>query len=175
MVGYFHRCLFPFSFSLRFHLLCFLFIINFLQDPSWLLDMFGEPGGSGGGGGGGSSHTCAWSCPRKLRRRNHSCSLPAAVWTAAAVWVKLCWTLSRHHCSQKNQKKKQSNRRGRECCGRGWTLCMCWLWLSVSPSCSFGSRPGFLWLVLNTESIPFPCKDDFSSKFCVCTAAKMLP
>ena len=79
---------------------------------------------------------------------------------------------SRHHCLQK---KKQSNRRGRDCCGRGWTLYMCWLWLSVSPSCSFGPRQGFLWLVLNTESIPFPCKDDFSSKFSVCTAAKMLP
>lgn len=50
--GYVHRCVFLFSFSLHFHLLCFLFIINFLQDSSWLLDMFGEPGGSVGSGGG---------------------------------------------------------------------------------------------------------------------------
>lgn len=152
--GYVHRCVFLFSFSLHFHLLCFLFIINFLQDSSWLLDMFGEPGGSVGSGG-GSSHTCAWSCPRKLRKRNHLCSLPAAVWTAAAaVWVKLYWTLSRHHCSQK--KKRKSNRRGRECCGRGWTLCMCWLWLSVSPSCSFGSRPGFSLAGSQHRKHPFP-------------------
>lgn len=35
---------------------------------------------------------------------------------------------------------------------------MCCLWLSISPSCSFGPRMGFLWLVLNEASIPFPCK-----------------
>lgn len=171
--GYVHRCVFLFSFSLHFHLLCFLFIINFLQDSSWLLDMFGEPGGSVGSGG-GSSHTCAWSCPRKLRKRNHLCSLPAAVWTAAAaVWVKLYWTLSRHHCSQK---KKESPTEGVGSAVGEDELCVCAGCDSVfPPAAPLGPGRVFLWLVLNTESIPFPCKDDFSSKFCVCTAAKMLP
>lgn len=41
------------------------------------------------------------------------------------------------------------------------------------PSCSFGPKQGFLWPVLNKASL-FPCKADFSSKFTVYTAAKML-
>lgn len=152
--GYVHRCVFLFSFSLHFHLLCFLFIINFLQDSSWLLDMFGEPGGSVGSGGG---------LPTRVLGR------VLGSWGSAIIYV-----LSPRLCGQQQQqsgsncielcldttvrknKKRKSNRRGRECCGRGWTLCMCWLWLSVSPSCSFGSRPGFSLAGSQHRKHPFP-------------------
>lgn len=171
--GYVHRCVFLFSFSLHFHLLCFLFIINFLQDSSWLLDMFGEPGGSVGSGGG---------LPTRVLGR------VLGSWGSAIIYV-----LSPRLCGQQQQqsgsncielcldttvrkKKKESPTEGVGSAVGEDELCVCAGCDSVfPPAAPLGPGRVFLWLVLNTESIPFPCKDDFSSKFCVCTAAKMLP
>ncbi len=158
------------AFLYTLHFLCFHFI-NFRPNWKWHFDMFSEPGGLGG------LLQCVWLFPgvtwpvvlSEAEEAPLFTFSPQAVWTA--VWVNsqpfLCWTLSRHLCYKNSQTKGSGRLRER-------TSCMCCLWLRVSSSCSFGPRQGLLWKVLNKESIPFPCKDDFSSKFNVCTAAKML-
>ena len=154
---------------LPFTLLSFGFI-NFQQTDADT-DMSGEPADPGG-----SSLVFEglffWSrsCPQRPRKHHYSRFL-----------LRLCGQqagsthipFSAELCLDTTVKKKKKNSPTK---GSGLLrerVCVC-LWLSISPSCSFGPRQGFLWPLLNKESIPFPCKDDFSSKFSVCTAAKML-